>query len=57
MKKTVIYNNSEVLRIEPEGGQYSAANEGEYIVVQTLPLVKQMLQARGINTAVIDLHL
>lgn len=57
MKKTVIYNNSEVLRIEPESGQYSAVNEGEYIVVQTLPLVKQMLQARGINTAVIDLHL
>lgn len=56
MKKTVVYNDTEVLRIEPENGQYNATNNGEYIVVQTLPLVKQMLQARGIDTSVIDLY-
>jgi hypothetical protein len=54
MKKTVIYNDTEVVRVEPEQGQYSSVNEGEYMVVQTLPLVKLMLQARGIDTAVID---
>jgi hypothetical protein len=54
MRKKVIYNTTEVLRIEPESGQYSSVDEGEYFIVQTLPLVKQMLQARGIDTSVID---
>lgn len=56
MKMTVIYNDSEVLRAEPEHKQYSALNEGEYVVVQTIPLVKQMLQARGINTSILDYY-
>lgn len=54
MKKTIVYNNTEVLRIEPESNQYSATNDGEFILVQTLPLAKQMLEARGINTSVIN---
>lgn len=54
MKKTIVYNNTEVLRIEPEANQYSATNDGEFILVQTLSLAKQMLEARGINTSVID---
>jgi hypothetical protein len=54
MRKKVIYNATEVLRVEVAGDQYSVVNEGEYFIVQTLPLVKQMLQARGIDTSVID---
>jgi hypothetical protein len=54
MRKKVIYNTTEVLRIESESDQYNAVVEGEYFIVQTLPSVKQMLQARGIDTSVID---
>jgi hypothetical protein len=54
MKKTIVYNNTQVLRIEPETNQYSTTNDGEFILVQTLALAKQMLEARGINTSVID---
>jgi hypothetical protein len=54
MRKKIIYNTTDVLRIEPESNQYNSVNEGEYFIVQTLPLAKQMLQARGINTSVID---
>jgi hypothetical protein len=54
MKKTIIYNDTEVLRVEEEYSQYSSAQEGEYILVQTLPLAKQMLQARGINTDILN---
>jgi len=55
MKKTIIYNNTEVLRVESESDQYGATNEGEYVLVQTVSLAKQMLEARGINTSVLDL--
>jgi hypothetical protein len=54
MRKKIVYNTTDVLRIEPESNQYNSVNEGEYFIVQTLPLAKQMLQARGINTSVID---
>ena len=54
MRKKIIYNTTDVLRIEPESNQYNSVNEGEYFIVQTLPLAKQMLQARGINTSLID---
>ena len=54
MRKKIVYNTTDVLRIEPESNQYNTVNEGEYFIVQTLPLAKQMLQARGINTSVID---
>ena len=54
MRKKIIDNTTDVLRIEPESNQYNSVNEGEYFIVQTLPLAKQMLQARGINTSVID---
>ena len=56
MKKTIVYNNVEVIRAEPETNQYSATSEGEYVLVQTIPLAKQMLQARGIDTSVLDLY-
>jgi len=54
MRKKVIYNDTAVIAIEPESSEYSTVEEGQYVVVQTLPLVKQMLQTRGIDTSLID---
>lgn len=56
MRKLIVYNNTEALYITNEGGPYNATKEGEFILVQTLPLAKQMLQARGIDTSVFDLY-
>jgi hypothetical protein len=54
MKKTIVYNNIEVIRVEDEQTQYSSANEGEFILVQTIPLARLMLQARGIDVTVLN---
>lgn len=56
MRKLIVYNNTKALYIENEGNQYNATKEGEFILVQTLPLAKQMLQARGIDTSVFNLY-
>ena len=54
MRKLIVYNNTEVLYVENEASVYNPTKEGEFILVQTLPLAKKMLQARGINTSVFD---
>ena len=56
MRKLIVYNNIEVLRVEGEGAVYNATEEGEFTLVQTLPLAKQMLQARGIDTALLNAY-
>ena len=54
MRKLIVYNDTEVLYVENEASVYNPTKEGEFILVQTLPLAKKMLQARGINTSVFD---
>lgn len=56
MRKLIVYNNTEVLYVESEANIYNPTKEGEFILVQTLPLAKQMLQARGIDTSVFNLY-
>ena len=51
--KTIIYNNTEVLKIEDAQVFYESLPEGQYILVQTLELAEKMLAARGINVALI----
>lgn len=56
MCKLIVYNDTEVLYVESEANVYNPTKEGEYILVQTLPLAKQMLQARGIDTSIFNLY-
>lgn len=56
MRKLIVYNDTEVLYVESEANVYNPTKEGEYILVQTLPLAKQMLQARGIDTSIFNLY-
>jgi hypothetical protein len=56
MRKLIVYNDTEVLYVENEASIYNSTKEGEFILVQTLPLAKKMLQARGINTSIFNLY-
>ena len=49
MRKKIIYNNTEVIRIEDDNEVYNPMNADEYMLVQTMPLAKKMLVARGID--------
>lgn len=49
MRKKIIYNNTEVIRLEDDNEVYESTNSDEYMLVQTIPLAKIMLEARGIN--------
>ena len=49
MRKKIIYNNTEVIRIEDDNEVYESMNADEYMLVQTMPLAKKMLEARGID--------
>lgn len=49
MRKKIIYNNTEVIRIEDDNKVYNPMNADEYMLVQTMPLAKKMLVARGID--------
>ena len=53
MKKTIYYNNTEVLRIEDEQSQYDPVVDGEFVLVQSLYLAEIMLSARGIGVVLI----
>jgi len=54
MNKVIVYNNTEVLRVEDEQPCFNPAKEGEFILVQTIPLAKLMLRVRNIDTTVLD---
>lgn len=49
MRKKIIYNNTEVIRIEDDNGVYTSTNAHEFMLVQTMPLAKKMLETRGID--------
>ena len=56
MRKLIVYNDTEVLYVESETSVYNSTKEGEFILVQTLPLAKKMLQARGIDISIFNLY-
>lgn len=56
MRKLIVYNDTEVLYVESETSVYNPTKEGEFILVQTLPLAKKMLQARGIDISIFNLY-
>jgi hypothetical protein len=49
MRKKIIYSDTEVIRIEDDNGVYDAMSTDEYMLVQTMPLAKKMLETRGID--------
>ncbi len=49
MRKKIIYSDIEVIRIEDDNGVYDATSPDEYMLVQTMPLAKKMLETRGID--------